>query len=542
MNNQFLTSILILLSSLQFALGADFNYSELPVQEAGRIKPLATVAQESLQLIHGKSKYKGQPALKIFTTWMMVPDIWAETEMVKIDHHGLKKALGFEKTKKYFSVNQVMGNPRLNVLFADVATRLERKEKLDPYYQAIQRLESQVLSFHSIRLGAIKIFPPKKEDQNQSWLSIKDMSAEQRDLFFQVMKNYTSSFTMQDAAEKDQAKRDLAKSLKNFVSAAQSQNSELYPDSRDMKIEVHYLKLQPFLWTWVLYLLGGILISLSLLFVPRFFNGAGLLLALLGFLMHSYGFALRSYITGRPPVTNMYETVVWVGWGAILFAGVLYLIRKRKFIIIAGTVVGTLSMIVADMAPVILDPSLQPLEPVLRSNMWLIIHVMTITLSYAAFFLAFALGDYGIFLSLWNEKKYKPQIRELSQATYRTLQIGVILLAAGTILGGVWADYSWGRFWGWDPKETWAFIALMGYLALLHARLVGWVKEFGMFVGSVITFNLVIMAWYGVNFVLGAGLHSYGFGGGGVEYVSAFCGLQLLYVSYGWVAKTYLGK
>ncbi|MCB0379328.1 MAG: cytochrome c biogenesis protein CcsA [Bdellovibrionales bacterium] len=105
-------------------------------------------------------------------------------------------------------------------------------------------------------------------------------------------------------------------------------------------------------------------------------------------------------------------------------------------------------------------------------------------------------------------------------------------MAAGTILGGVWADYSWGRFWGWDPKETWAFIALMGYLALLHARLVGWVKDFGILAGSVVSFSLVIMAWYGVNFVLGAGLHSYGFGAGGVEYVSAFVGLHIIYVVY----------
>src|SRR5690606_21284197 len=103
------------------------------------------------------------------------------------------------------------------------------------------------------------------------------------------------------------------------------------------------------------------------------------------------------------------------------------------------------------------------LEPVLRSNLWLTIHVMTITLSYAAFFLAFGVGDYGIFLFLKDKKNNKAKIRELAMDCYRLIQVGVVLLAAGTILGGVWADYSWGRFWGWDPKETWAFIALMGY-------------------------------------------------------------------------------
>ena len=258
----------------------------------------------------------------------------------------------------------------------------------------------------------------------------------------------------------------------------------------------------------------------------------GLLATGVAFLLHNYGFALRIYITGRPPVSNMYESVIWVAWGVILFAGIFYLLQKRRYLLIAGTIVSTIAMIVADRAPVILDPSLQPLEPVLRSNMWLIIHVMTITLSYAAFFLAMGVGDYGLFLAIKDFKGSRSQIRELAQGCYRLLQVGVVLLAAGTILGGVWADYSWGRFWGWDPKETWAFIALMGYLALLHGRLTGWVKDVGTLAGSVIAFSLVIMAWYGVNYILGTGLHSYGFGAGGIEYVAAFVGLHAVFVAY----------
>jgi ABC-type transport system involved in cytochrome c biogenesis permease subunit len=112
------------------------------------------------------------------------------------------------------------------------------------------------------------------------------------------------------------------------------------------------------------------------------------------------------------------------------------------------------------------------------------------------------------------------------------VQVGVLLLTAGTILGGVWADYSWGRFWGWDPKETWALIADLGYLAVLHGRFSGWLRTFGSLASSVVCFTGVVMAWYGVNFVLGVGLHSYGFGGGGVHYVTAIVVLQLLYVGF----------
>ena len=106
----------------------------------------------------------------------------------------------------------------------------------------------------------------------------------------------------------------------------------------------------------------------------------------------------------------------------------------------------------------------------------------------------------------------------------------MVLLAAGTILGGVWANYSWGRFWGWDPKEVWALIALLGYLAILHGRYAGWIRKFGIAAWSVIAFQGVLMAWYGVNYVLGAGLHSYGFGTGGVQYVAIYVGLEILYV------------
>ena len=125
-------------------------------------------------------------------------------------------------------------------------------------------------------------------------------------------------------------------------------------------------------------------------------------------------------------------------------------------------------------------------------------------------------------------------------AIYRAIQIGVSFLGPGIILGGVWADYSWGRFWGWDPKETWALIAFLGYLAVLHARLVGWLKSFGMAAAAILSFSLVIMAWYGVNFILGAGLHSYGFGAGGVEYVSVFVGLHIVLVVF--VATVRKGK
>ena len=143
---------------------------------------------------------------------------------------------------------------------------------------------------------------------------------------------------------------------------------------------------------------------------------------------------------------------------------------------------------------------------------------------------ALALGIANITLGyLLVRSSNREAIGALSRFTYKAIQVGVLLLAAGIILGGVWADYSWGRFWGWDPKEVWALVALLGYLCVLHARFAGLVGYRGLAALAVVCFSLVVIAWYGVNFVLGAGLHSYGFGGGGQGWVSTAIALELAF-------------
>jgi ABC-type transport system involved in cytochrome c biogenesis permease subunit len=297
-----------------------------------------------------------------------------------------------------------------------------------------------------------------------------------------------------------------------------------------MALEVTYNHWAPFRFAWVLVLAALVAMLLHLgsgwkwLYVAAMTAyGAGLAALVIGF-------SMRIAIAGRPPVSNMYESVIYVGAGVALFGLIFELIYRQKYILTAAAAVSTVALVLADNCPTILDPSVQPLEPVLRSNFWLVTHVMTITLSYAAF--ALALGIANITLGYFCARSSdRSAISSLSRFTYKAIQVGVLLLAAGTILGGVWADYSWGRFWGWDPKEVWALVALLGYLAVLHARYAGWVGHRGLAALAVTCFSLVVMAWYGVNFVLGAGLHSYGFGGGGAAYVYSAVILQLLFAA-----------
>jgi cytochrome c-type biogenesis protein CcsB len=541
-------SVFTLSMTVQAAPGDRLKY--LPVQDGGRIKPFDSFARETLELIYGRSSFKrpansqSEPAYLIVMSFLLSPESWVEVPLFEVNNLEIKKYLGLSAEDKHFKGNDLFKGEKFANLMQQLNDKREGKEKLNPYFQAVQRLENQFYTFRELTAGRyIKVMPQEGTD---SWIAVSALPPEQQTLFISLSQNLAKylgemgkSGAHSEATYKMASEFDL--SVDQFVTsidaAAKLKPGTSYVASSKISAEVFYNDAHLFRWVYIFYLLAALILlyiwirssSLSMNIVWG--------LTWIGFLAHIIGFAFRIYLAERPPVTNMYETVVWVSWGAVLFSMILEKIYKYKSILLSGLLVGVFSMVIADMAPAILDPSIQPLEAVLRSNYWLIIHVMTISISYAAFFLAFGLGDLGLIYYIIDSEKYREQIKNISTAVYRSMQIGVAFLAPGIILGGVWADYSWGRFWGWDPKETWALIVLLGYIIVLHAKLVNWLQNFGMLVSAIITFNLVIMAWYGVNFVLGAGLHSYGFGAGGVEYVSIFTLAHVLFVAYAAVIR-----
>ncbi len=541
----------------------------LPIQDAGRIKPLNTFATETLQLVYGRTSYKPlekegapektdlrpRPALEIIMTWFLAPQFWDDQPIVEMKMPALKEALNLDKTRDRFSPQELFTNDRIGLVLQELAAYRETKAKLNPYYQSVARLENQLGVYQAVKdASLLRIVPPSTAalsaaaaaqpndplvpKEPDRWRSVRDLDGDLKTKFGDIAKSFVRALPGAQAAAdgSDAGALTLSDAVAAFETAAKNENPALYPDGKDIGIEVHYEELHPFRFAWILYVFSAIVMGIAWNRSGRphakNITRAAWALALIAFALHTYGFGLRMYLTGRPPVSNMYESVIWVSWGTMLFAFFFEWKQKAHFVLIAGAVVATLCNIVADGVPHVLDASLQPLEPVLRSNLWLTVHVLTITISYSAYFLAWALGNLGLMFVARGDGAASPRIEALTIAIYRCMQVGVVLLATGTILGGVWADYSWGRFWGWDPKETWALIALLGYLALLHARLSGLVKNIGMLVGAVASFNLVIMAWYGVNFVLGAGLHSYGFGAGGVEYVSGFILMNMAFVGY----------
>lgn len=527
----FLATLFFISPLTAFSATLSEALDRIPIQDAGRVKPFGTFARESLQQVHGKMSYEGKGASEVVFTWLLIPDQWLDMPLIELRHGGLKEALKIDSTEKRFTPKSLLTNERIPLVMQELQTLRGRQEKLNPYFQAVQRLEHQLSLFQAVRAGIALRFIP--DPQSDTWKAVNEMPPELQPAFTKMTKAFVDSISLADKTEsKIQATPEFEAAINEFMELAGKQAPQKYAKMERIGWEIHLNRFHPFKWSAYSYLFGLILMIMFSVSGRRWTLPSSLALIAIGFVLQTYGMGLRSYLTERPPVTNMYETVIWVPWSAVLIGFILAHVQKNRLVLMAGSGVAVFCLLLTDLAPTVLDASLNPLEPVLRSTFWLMTHVLIITLSYAAFFLAMAVADVLLIMYLKDEKKYAAQIKQGCNSIYRSLQIGVVLLAAGTILGGVWADYSWGRFWGWDPKETWALISLLGYLAVLHGRLVGWIKDFELVICSIITFSLVVMAWYGVNFALGAGLHTYGFGAGGVEYVSGFVVLHTLFVVY----------
>lgn len=521
--------LLLLLTTAGLAQGETKLSSQevlttLPIQSGGRLKPLDTLARESVRLVTGKVTFQKQDPVMTLLGWWADPERTKNAEIIEFRNLELKKELGLED-KRWYTFNELSENKRLNEWREEIHQHLQNEEELHGDEDKVQALLVKMNAVHRAMQGDVFQAVPHPGGIEQDWGSFADLTHGNTVEMVQPAKLAVEELRQALLTGDDQK-------ISQAALAAREQLSQIgaVPENSVMAREVRYNTSHPFRKAWLLYLAGLAVLTFVKPSEKRS-NGywAGFSLITAGFLMHIYGFALRCLIAGRPPVTNMYESVIWVAFGTVLFAMIFEIKSGKRYYLMSAAAGAIVCLVLADTLPTVLDPSIQPLTPVLRSNFWLTIHVLSITLGYAAFLLALGLGH----IVLWKcavRPEQKEIISNVHDAVYRALQVGVLLLAAGTILGGVWANYSWGRFWGWDPKEVWALIALLGYLAILHGRHSGWLRQFGIAAWSVIAFQGVIMAWYGVNYVLGAGLHSYGFGTGGSKYVGIFVLAEILFV------------
>jgi cytochrome c-type biogenesis protein CcsB len=566
-------AISLLLGTLGFARGADMPVADsssldfeqwglLAIQDGGRRKPVDTFARETLIKITGRSTYtsgaKTWQAPDFLLSMLRDTHDWTSEPMILVSLGELKQRLGLPEEQRRFSFAQLTALPELNAL-AGQAHERQKAEK------PLSRLQSEVLSvtgrlglFAHIMEGSAFLLMPAPQKTTDPWIVPSAFAQYYGEEQFAPVK--TQLRTMVDAYVKGDtvAFNGAAKQLREKL---RQLSPKIYPEESQLRLEYFYNHWDGFYRAAWCYGIALLLLAIAhfhsrwigrsagdaktnaasprlktssdgALDPPRsYLRIIGVILAIAGLLFHASGIVMRCLIAGRPPVTNMYESIIWVSF-AVSFFGMIFFARYRTPVyLLAALPVSLVALLLVHQMPIAMPSSIDPLVPVLRDNFWLTIHVLTITLSYAAFALAMGFGHILLFRYARNPVSARAD-QSMHFWLYRVLQLGVILLAAGTILGGVWANYSWGRFWGWDPKETWALIALLCYILTLHGRLAGWWTQFGLVVASVVCFLAVLMAWYGVNFVLGKGLHSYGFGIGGENYVGGFVSADLLFVGF----------
>jgi len=506
----------------------------LAIQDGGRRKPVDTFAKEALIRINGRSTYTD----KTGQTWrpndfvlsaLTETHDWQNEPLVLVSSGQLVEQLGLDKTQRRFSFAQLSGSTELQRL-ATEAQALKRAEKpLTRVQQEALSVSDRLTLLAHVMDGSALLIVPAPTKETDPWVDPSGWSkyySETQLAPIQIqLQTVANSYVQGDEFNLSRAANQLRENLRAL-------SPSIYPRDQQLRLEYFYNHFEAFyraIWCYGIALV--ILIAAHFRKRGRALQNIGVAVAVLGLAFQAAGIVMRCMIGGRPPVTNMYESIIWVSF-AVSFFGMIFFARYRAPIyLLAALPVTLIALLLVHQMPIAMPSSIDPLVPVLRDNFWLTVHVLTITLSYAAFALAMGFGH----ILLWRYARNPAAARADAPMhfwLYRVLQLGVLLLAAGTILGGVWANYSWGRFWGWDPKETWALIALLCYILALHGRLAGWWTQFGLAVASVVCFLAVLMAWYGVNFVLGKGLHSYGFGIGGETYVAIFVALDLLFVAF----------
>lgn len=506
----FLGLFALSLVSCQFVPSGIENAQSIPIQHNGRVKPLASFAAQTVRLLSGSGKWEKKSSLTVMLDAMKSPEKTTKWKWLRVDYPPLKEELGLEGGGHFFSLEEVThGSAQLENLVRSAKTKRDndaRPTKLE------QKAENLYTKYHTAgQIASGEIFALIPTDIGHEWKSPFLTRGEMSEDFTSMMNAYGEpGFNVK---------------AQNWVDAVHAIPSEA--DIQKVTLEVLYNNFKPFEWAAVLYFLMFFLTVFAGENTGLKFAGVTSLIG--AFLFHTAGLVMRVLILSRPPVSNMYESMVFMNWVLIVAAFIFAGIKKNLVPLTVSAFMSGLIMLYANLLPI--DPSLEVLVPVLRSNYWLTIHVMTIVSSYGIFGLALALGHRQLFLSIRGRLTKKAE-EESANLIHRVIQLGVLFIGTGTVLGGVWANESWGRFWGWDPKETWALITFLGYLVPVHLRYAKKLSNFGMALFAIVNFLLVLMTWYGVNFVLGRGLHSYGAGTGGMVWIIYYLIFEAGFVAY----------
>lgn len=503
------------------------EFGRLMVQDMdGRIKPVNTLASEFLRKLTRKTSYVLEENGKtyrlngdqVFLSIHHDPVGWQKMPLIKVDTKKGKiilDQLGLE-SRSMLSFKDLLddnGNYRLRMM-VEAAQRKKPAERSESDNEIIKVDERFNILFQALTGNYLKIFP-QPDDPDQNWFNNNFNNAgftKEDSLFVRnILSVYYQDIKSAKSTGQWKQPQDKLLYLKTFQ---ETMGSNLIPTHSRIQAELLYNGLNLFNRLFPVYwLLGIYLLLLALLRV--FFNKAwlktgylvGIILTGLAYILQTANMILRWYAGGYPPWSNGYEMIILVSWALFLFGFVFY--RKNDFILPLVALFGGTLLFVSYLDW--LNPEITNLVPVLKSY-WLKIHVAIIVSSYAPLALSALLGLLSLIFMVFRSEDLKKPITELTYINELSMTIGLFMLAIGTFLGGVWANESWGRYWGWDPKETWALISIIVYAIVLHLRLIPALRgEYTFNLASVLAFFSIIMTSFGVNYYL-SGLHSYAAG------------------------------
>lgn len=519
--------------------GHSDRFSQLVMQgNDGRFQPVHTLAYDVMHKISRKDRFaasegKEVDAVQAFLGILVNPEVWKKKKIVYIREASVKEKLGLVGSHAAFDDFFDEGNNYILEGFVEKAFRKSPEEQ-SVFDKEIIKVDERMNILMMVMHGELLRIFPEQGSANNHWISYKDDSAfvplEGKINFLNESMNlpvfnYNNIFRLYFteliyAANSGKYER-VDTVLSQLMTVQKIQAGEVFPSEETIMSEIKYNSLNVFGKLKNAY---GILGLLLLIFAfaenirsdkSRLIKISMMILVALGmvaFAFHTYGLALRWHITGHAPWSNGYETLVFVGWSGML-AGFCFM-RFSKITVAATTILAFFSLMTAGHSSY--DPQLTNLVPVLKSY-WLIFHVAALAASYGFLGLGFILGIIILCVYLFsNEKNYSQNFRLINEWTYineMNLTVGLVLATIGTFLGGIWANESWGRYWGWDAKETWALIIIIVYSMVLHLRLVPKLRSELIFnISAVVAFGSVLMTFFGVNYYFSKGLHSYASG------------------------------
>jgi len=476
----------------------------LPVQSDGRAMPLDTQARDDVRNVTGRDDWKGIDPTALVIDWMIDPERWSDEPMVRVEGD-VAARMGRASAMTYASYHSLASSEALHQAVQAAMAREDGGGKPSKADKHLLRLSERLNVLDGYLRGqGIRAIPAS--DRVAAWSAPGDVK----------------TFEAWGALE----------------ARVRPSAPAHYPTTAAIEREIRYNAVHPVRVAWILLLPAAIAAGLTLERDRWRLRWTGGLLTLLGFAVMTWGIATRWQIAGHIPASNMYESMLFLGWGVGLF-GVVSVLARSPMLIFNASAMAALVMLLLDRLPI--DPFIHPIPPVLSGTPWLAIHVPIIMVSYSVFAIATFLAHLVLGAAIFAPKR-RALADRWSDLLYWYLITGSILLIAGILTGSIWAASSWGRYWGWDPKEVWSLVAFLAYMAILHARFDSRLGPFGVAAWSIAAFWTILMTYLGVNFVLASGLHSYGFGSSGLVRTMAVIALiEAAFLFLGWRAHQNLG-